>query len=122
MSLNMNKVFLKGNVVRDSELKYTKAGNPITVFTIAVNTPHKNKDGTWGSDVAFMDVSIFADRMFTKGEPVFIEGSIVQDNWQDKNGNKRSKLKIKAYKVSSLVSKKTQTDGTDNDDDDDIEF
>ena len=35
--INVNEVFLSGNVVADAELRYTKTGKPVLTFRMATN-------------------------------------------------------------------------------------
>jgi len=92
---NLNKVLLIGHIVRDHEIRFTPSGTAILNFTIATNTPRKNQD----DEVLFIDVAAFGKQAeaiakYTgKGDPIFIEGRLVLNEWEDSNGNKRSKIK-----------------------------
>ena len=46
--MSLNKITLSGNLGADAELRYTKSGNPVVSFSLAVNERTPNGDGTWG--------------------------------------------------------------------------
>ena len=46
----MNKVILKGNLVRDAEIKANPNGDEFAYFTIAVRRERKNANGEYESD------------------------------------------------------------------------
>ncbi|MEM7517149.1 MAG: single-stranded DNA-binding protein [Planctomycetota bacterium] len=98
-----NKVILMGNLTRDPELRFTQANMAICKIGLAVNRRWLDKNtNEWKEEPTFIDVTIFGKRgeafakYHTKGKPAFIEGSLRLDNWQDKDGNKRSKLYVVA--------------------------
>ncbi|MDB6173450.1 MAG: single-strand binding protein [Chthoniobacteraceae bacterium] len=98
---NLNKVMLMGNLTRDPEIKYTPKGMAITQLALAVNRVWSNEAGEKQEEVTFIDVEMFgrkaevAAEYLKKGRPVFIEGRLKLDSWDDKaSGQKRSKLKV----------------------------
>jgi single-strand DNA-binding protein len=99
---NLNKVMLMGNLTRDPQLKYLpNSQNAVVDFGIAVNRKYKLASGEDREEVTFVDVSSFGkqaeviNQYFTKGKPIFIEGRLKLDQWEDKNGGgKRSKLTV----------------------------
>jgi single-strand DNA-binding protein len=101
MAGSFNRVFLMGNLTRDVELKYTQANKAVANIGLAVNNRYKAADGTLKEDTTFVDCEawgITAESMskyLSKGRPVFIEGRLRLDTWQDKtDGSNRSKLKV----------------------------
>lgn len=106
----LNKVLLIGRLSRNPEIRYLPSGMQVTSFTIAVNRNYKDKNGNWQEESYFFDVETFgnlAERIgntISKGYQVLIEGSLRQDKWETNTGEKRSKIKIVADKVS-LISK-----------------
>ena len=110
MAANLNKTMLIGNLTRDVELKYTTSGAAVANFGLAVNRTYTNSDGEKVDDVCFVDVvawnklaEICGDYL-SKGRPVFIEGRLQMDNWEDADGKKRSKLKVVAQNIQFLSS------------------
>ncbi|MBI2932202.1 MAG: single-stranded DNA-binding protein [Planctomycetes bacterium] len=107
---NLNKVLLIGNLTRDPELRYTPAGAAICEFAIAVNRKFTGKNGE-KEEVAFLDIVTWTRQAeicaeyLKKGRPVFVEGRLTQDRWEDKQtGQKRSRIRITAERVQFLGS------------------
>ena len=99
---NLNKVMLMGNLTRDPEIKYTPKGTAVAELGLAINRfipgdgTHEKREET-----TFVDVTLWgrqaeiAGEYLKKGRPVFIEGRLQLDTWDDKQtGQKRSKLKV----------------------------
>jgi single-strand DNA-binding protein len=96
-----NRVILLGNLTRDPELRYLASGTAVTDVTVAVNDRYKNASGEWIEEATFVDVTLWArtaevaGEYLSKGSPVFIEGRLKTDSWEDKQtGQKRSTLKV----------------------------
>ncbi|MHC4107281.1 MAG: single-stranded DNA-binding protein [Planctomycetota bacterium] len=100
MSANFNKVFLMGNLTRDVELKYTPNNQAVAAIGIAVNRRYRTKEGEDREDTTFVDCEAWGrtaevmNQYLAKGRPVFVEGRLKLDRWQDKDGNNRSKLRV----------------------------
>lgn len=92
----MNQVHLMGNLTRDVETRNTTNGHTVANFTVAVNGPFSRGDN---QDVAFIDCEAWnktADiilQYFRKGDRIIVHGALKQDTWE-KDGQKRSKLKL----------------------------
>ena len=106
-----NKVLLMGNLVRDPELRYTPSGAAVCEFAIAVNNNFTTKAGEKREEVTFVDITAWARQAeicaeyLKKGRPVFVEGRLKQDRWEDqKTGQKRSKMSVTAERVQFLGS------------------
>ena len=98
---NFNKVFLMGNLTRDPQMKFLANQTPVTEFGIAVNRRFKSQSGEDREEVNFFDCTAWSkqaeliNQYFTKGKPIFIEGRLKYDSWEDKQGGgKRSKVTI----------------------------
>jgi len=95
---NFNKVFLMGNLTRDPELKRTSTDMAVAKIGIAVNRKYKDRDGNQKEEATYVDCEVWGKtaetmaKYLTKGRPVFLEGRLKLDQWQDKDGNNRSKL------------------------------
>lgn len=101
MAGNFNQVLLMGNLTRDVELKFTPTNLAIASFGIAVNRRWTTPQGEKKEEVTFVDCDAFGktaevmSKYLSKGKPVFINGRLKLDQWDDKNGGgKRSKLKV----------------------------
>lgn len=114
---NLNKVMLIGNVTRDPELRYIGSGTAVLDLGLAVNRRIKNQTGEFKEEVTFVTVTIWGKtaencaEYLSKGRPVFIEGRLRNDNWEDKKtGEKRSKLAIVAENVQFLGQRGERTE------------
>jgi len=90
-----------GNMVRDPEIRVTPKGTAICQFGIAVSRTWKDESGQLREEVAFIDCEAWGrtgeniSKYFTKGKPIFVEGRLKLDTWEDKtSGQKRSRLKV----------------------------
>ena len=98
---SFNKVILLGNLTRDPEVRYTPKGTAVTELGMAVNRVYTAENGEKREETTFVDVTLWgrtaeiAGEYLRKGRPVFIEGRLQLDTWDDKqSGQKRSKLKV----------------------------
>jgi single-strand DNA-binding protein len=108
---NLNKVLLMGNLTRDPEVRYTPKGTAVAELGIAVNRIYSGENGEKREEVTFVDVTVWGrtaenvGEYLKKGRPVFIEGRLQLDSWEDKqSGQKRNKLKVVADNVQFLGS------------------
>lgn len=97
--MSINKVCISGNLGRDPELKTTQGGTQVCSFPICVND--RKKDGDKWVDVPnWVDVTFFGNRaesihkFLAKGMLVFVSGRLHQNTWENKDGQKRSKLEV----------------------------
>lgn len=105
--MNINRVIITGNLTRDPELKSLPSGTSVCDLGVAVNGRYKANDGEWKDRANFFDVTVFggqADacgRYLSKGRPVAVDGELRYESWE-KDGQKRSKVKIVASTVQFL--------------------
>ena len=99
MAGNLNKVFLMGNLTRDVELKKTPSNMSVANVGLAVNRQYRVNDEN-REETTFVDCEAWGrtaevmGQYLRKGRPVFVEGRLKLDQWQDRDGNNRSKLKV----------------------------
>jgi single-strand DNA-binding protein len=107
MAASYNKVHLLGNLTRDPEVKYTPKGTAVCDLGLAINDSYKAQDGTIKETVTYVDVEVWGrtaencKQYLTKGRSVFVEGQLRLDQWEQ-DGQKRSKLKVRALTVQFL--------------------
>lgn len=96
-----NKVFLMGNFTRDPQVKHLPSQMVVAEFGLAVNRRYKTAAGEDKEEVAFVDCTAFGrqaetiSQYCTKGKPLFVEGRLKFDTWDDRQGGgKRSKLTV----------------------------
>jgi single-strand DNA-binding protein len=109
-----NSVILVGNLTRDPEVKFLQSGTAVCELGLAINERVKRGD-EWVEDVCFVDVTLFgrtaevAGEYLSKGAPVLIAGRLKYEQWE-KDGQKRSKLKVVAEKLQMLGGKQRSED------------
>lgn len=97
---SLNKVLLIGNLTRDPEVRMMSNGRPVCNFGLAMNRSYKDSDGNRKDETTFVDVECFGPRaeavgrFFSKGRSIFVEGRLKLDQWESKEGEKRSALRV----------------------------
>src|SRR5207245_1046233 len=98
---SFNKGILLGELTRDPEVRYTPKGSAVCDLGIAVNRVYTTDSGERREEATFVDVTLWgrtaeiAGEYLKKGRPVFIEGRLQLDSWDDKQtGKKRTKLRV----------------------------
>jgi single-strand DNA-binding protein len=113
---SFNKVILLGNLTRDPEVRYTPKGSAVCDLGIAVNRGYTTDSGERREEVTFVDVVLWArlaeiaGEYLKKGRPVFIEGRLQMDTWDDKQtGQKRTRLRVVGESMQLLGSRPSGT-------------
>jgi len=110
--MNVNKVFLAGNLTRNPELKYLPSQTAVVEFGMAINREWKDKAGEKQSEVCFVDCVAFGkmaeniNKYVGKGDPFFVEGRLTFDSWAAQDGSKRSKHRVTVENFQFLGSPK----------------
>jgi single-strand DNA-binding protein len=97
---NYNKIMLMGNLTRDPQLSHLPSNTPVVEIGLAVNRRFRRQDGEQGEETLFVDCRAFGrtaeviNQYCQKGRPIFIEGRLQLDQWEDRDGNKRSKHRV----------------------------
>ena len=109
----LNKVFLIAILTRDPEIRFLPSGSQVTSFSIAVNRAYR-VNNEWREETYFFDIETFgqlAERLgkqLNKGTQILVEGQLRQDRWETAAGDKRTKVKIVADRVSILSGKSAE--------------
>jgi single-strand DNA-binding protein len=113
---SFNKVILLGNLTRDPEVRYTPKGSAVCDLGIAVNRVYTTDSGEKREEVTYVDVVLWArlaeiaGEYLKKGRPVFIEGRLQMDTWDDKQtGQKRTRLRVVGESMQLLGSRPAGT-------------
>jgi single-strand DNA-binding protein len=115
---DLNKVMLMGNLTRDPEVRHTPKGTAVGDLSLAINQSYKAQDGQLREEVCYVDVVTWGRQaetckeFLTKGSPVFVEGRLQLDQWETKEGEKRSRLRVRAERIQFLGRAKTGTGGS----------
>ena len=105
----LNKVLLIGNLTRDPEVRYTPKGSAVADIGLATNRSWRTETGEEKEEVCYVTVVVWgkqaeaAGKYLKKGRPVFVEGRLQFESWE-KNGEKRSSLKVHCERLQFLGS------------------
>jgi single-strand DNA-binding protein len=106
---DLNSVFLIGNLTRDPEVRYAPSGDAVADIQMAVNRKFRTKDGQDREEACFVGVVVWGRQAETcgqylrKGSLVFVEGRLQYEQWE-KDGQKNSRLRVRANRVQFLGS------------------
>lgn len=121
---SINLVFLLGNLTRDPVLRRTSSGVAVADMGLALSDSWNSRNGEKVEKVCFVDVIVWerqaeaCAQYLGKGSPVFIEGRLQLEEWTDKDGNRRNKIKVRAERVQFLGRPKSAAAGPDVDEED----
>ncbi|MCD8545752.1 single-stranded DNA-binding protein [Candidatus Woesebacteria bacterium] len=126
-----NLAILIGNLTRDPNLRYTSSGTAVADFGIATNRVWTTPDGDQREEVEFHQIVAWnklaeiCQQLLSKGDKVYIRGSLRTRTWEDDNGTKHYRTEIKAEDMKLLYSKSNKSYSSNDDDiassDDDFE-
>src|SRR5690349_15592827 len=98
---SFNKVMLMGNLTRDPQMKQLPNNSVVAEFGLATTRRYRTAGGEDREETAFVDCAAFGkqaeviSQFCRKGKPLFVEGRLRYDTWDDKmGGGKRSKLSV----------------------------
>jgi len=106
--MSFNKIILVGNLGRDPELRYTPQGTPVCNFTVATNEKRKDRSGEMQDVTTWFRITLWgrqaetASQFLTKGRPVYVEGRLRVEEWQDRDGKQRYTLEVHATDLQFL--------------------
>ena len=111
MNALKNKVQLIGNLGNAPEVRNTESGKKLVRFSIATSETYRNakgekvKETQWHNLIAWGKVADIAEKYLTKGTEVAIEGKLMNNNYTDKDGNKKYSTEIQVHELLLLGSK-----------------
>jgi single-strand DNA-binding protein len=106
--MSVNKAILIGNLGKDPEVRFTPSGRAVARFSIATSEVWNDTNGNrqerteWHNIVVWGKQAETCGQYLAKGRQVFVEGSIRNRSYDDKNGNKRYITEIVAQNVRFL--------------------
>ena len=104
----VNKVILIGFLGDAPELKFSRKGNPVGTFSLAVNERWKDAEGAprerveWFQIVSFGRFTEVCGEYLFKGRHVYIEGRLQTQKWEDRGGEKRTTIEVVANQMQIL--------------------
>ena len=120
--MSINRVNISGHLTRDPELRMTPKGTQVLSFGIAVNDRRLNREtNQWEDYPNFVECTMFGTRaeavgrIVRKGMKVSIDGKLRFNQWETKDGQKRSSIEVKVEEIHFSGGKKREnTAPTDN--------
>ncbi|MBC8274152.1 MAG: single-stranded DNA-binding protein [Chloroflexi bacterium] len=106
--VSLNRVMLIGNVGTDPEMRFTPSGNPVTSFRVATSRVYTTSEGErrqeteWFTVVAWKKQAESCNQFLTKGQRVYVEGSLQTRSWEGRDGQKRVTVEVIANRVLFL--------------------
>lgn len=105
-----------GHLARDIELRYTQSQMAIGKTAIAVTRKY-TLNGEKREETCFIDLTFFgkqaeiANQYLNKGSKLAVEGYLKFEQWQDNNGQNRSKHSIAVESMEMLGEPKQNNQG-----------
>jgi single-strand DNA-binding protein len=112
----VNKVFILGNLGKDPEIKELQSGSKVANLPVATTENFKDRNGERQERTEWHNVDLWnrqaeiAEQYLSKGDTVFIEGTIRTDKWQDQEGNDRYTTKIRGLSMT-MLGKRNRDEG-----------
>lgn len=128
----MNNVNIIGRLTKDVEVRKTSTNKSVSSFSIAVDnlaTKDGEKTTSFFNCNAWNSVAETLSKYTRKGDRIAISGSLIQRNYDNKNGEKISVVEINVNSITLIENKKenvsTQSENKaveNNINDDDLPF
>ncbi len=103
----LNKVMLIGRIGKDPEIYNFDSGAKKISFPLATSESYRDKNtNEWVELTEWHNIAGYrylADKHFTKGDLVYVEGKIKNRKYQDKDGNDRYYMEIVADKINIII-------------------
>ena len=111
----MNFIVLKGRIVATPELKTTNSGVHVTHFAVAVDRNFgENKKVDFIDCVAWRKTADFITKYFPKGKPILINGTLITETWEDRDGKKRKSYEVLVDNAEFAGGDKVSDTGTNS--------
>lgn len=108
MAGSYNTIALIGNLGRDPESRSLPDGTPVASFSVATSERRKDRSGqpqertTWFRVSAFGKLGETCSQYLHKGSDVYIEGTLSQQEYTDREGTLRTSLEVRAREMRML--------------------
>ena len=106
----MNVLVMMGRLTRDPEVRYGANGNAVARFSLAVDRRFKREgqpDADFFNCVTFGRQAEFVEKYLHKGVKVVIQGSLQNDNYQNREGQMVYRDQIVIDNIEFAESKAT---------------
>ena len=108
MAGSYNAITLIGNLGRDPESRFLPDGTQVASFSVATSERWRDRQQqqqertTWFRVSAFGKLGETCTQYLHKGSYVYIEGSLSQQEYTDREGNARTSLEVRAREMRML--------------------
>ena len=109
MNALRNKVSLIGRLGKDPETITFESGKSLTRFSMATHQKFKQKNGDWNEDVQWHNVNAWGpvgermNNILSKGKKVIIEGRLIHQIYENKEGERKNRTVIEANEFMLLT-------------------
>ena len=106
--MSLNQILLIGRAGTDPQMRYTPSGTAVTDFRLAVNNPSRGQDGEWQDNTEWFTVTAWdrqaesVNQFLAKGRRVFVEGRLSTNTFTGNDGQQRTSLEVRAFRVIFL--------------------
>ena len=111
MARNTNSVIITGHLGSAPEIRQFQNGGLIATFNLAIGDDYRDKQGNtvkrthWIPIVVHGNSADVARQYLQKGSKICVTGKLVQESWQDQNGNNRTSLRVATQSFEMLDTK-----------------
>lgn len=105
----MNNITVAGQLGRDCEIKQLNSGDSVANFSVA-DSAGRDKGTIWWNCELWGKRADALSQYLVKGQAVAVSGSITEQEWTDKDGNKRKNMKIRVADIALLGGRKESSE------------
>jgi|SRR5690625_868358 len=99
----MNSWNFTGNLGQDAETRFTRSGDAVVSFSVAVKSGYGDKEKiTWARCSMFGKRGEAVAPYLNKGQLVGINGEVTLNDWTDRDGMKRTSLEVRVNDLTLL--------------------
>ena len=116
MNTLKNKVSLIGRIGIEPEILKFDSGHSLTKLSLATNEAYKDKNGEWKEITQWHTINAWGktgelmNKKLTKGQKVLIEGRLVNQSYESKNGEKQHRTHVEAREFLVLKDSEKTTE------------
>ena len=109
--MSFNQVTLLGNLTKDPEVKFINDSTAVCNFAVACNERYTDRDGEQQERPMFVDCVAWnktgeiIGEYFVKGQQILVNGKLQFDQWEDDEGNNRSRHKVNVFSFAFTGTK-----------------
>lgn len=108
---SFNRITIVGYLGRDPEIRYLPDGTAVCNFSVATTERRKDKSGEFQDVTLWFRINVWgkqadsANQYLSKGKQVYVEGRLSQQEYTDRDGNRKTSLDVRATDVQFLTPK-----------------